>query len=32
MGLNVDCLKCESENAYHNGVEYECPDCDHTWR
>lgn len=25
------CTKCGMENEYHNGLEYECPDCDHTW-
>lgn len=29
--LNVDCPNCGMENAYHNGVEFECPDCDYTW-
>lgn len=29
--LNTDCPNCGSENAYHNGVEYECPDCDYVW-
>jgi len=31
MDLNVDCPKCGSESAYHNGVCYECPNCDHEW-
>ena len=29
--LNTTCQNCGSENAYHNGVNYECPDCDHEW-
>lgn len=29
--LNVNCPNCGSENAYHNGVEFECPECDHIW-
>ncbi|AWH75528.1 hypothetical protein DCS32_15560 [Dokdonia sp. Dokd-P16] len=29
--LNTTCPKCGSEDAYHNGVEYECPKCDHEW-
>ncbi len=27
----VECPECYSENAYHNGVQYECPDCGHEW-
>jgi len=27
----VECPNCGSENAYHNGVSYECPDCDNEW-
>ena len=27
----VECTNCGSENAYHNGVSYECPDCDNEW-
>jgi uncharacterized Zn ribbon protein len=23
--------ECTSENAFFNGVCYECPDCDHEW-
>lgn len=30
--LNTECPNCLEENAYFNGVEYECPDCDYTWR
>lgn len=29
--LNTECPYCESENAYHNGTEFECPDCGRTW-
>jgi uncharacterized Zn ribbon protein len=31
--LNIQCQNpdCGSENAYHNGIEFECPDCDYTW-
>lgn len=29
--LNATCPKCGSESAYHNGVCYECPDCDYEW-
>ncbi len=25
------CPKCSMENAYFNGVCYECPDCDYKW-
>ena len=31
MNLNVDCPNCGSESAFHNGVNYECPECDHEW-
>ena len=31
MNLNCTCPYCENENAYHNGVNYECPDCDAEW-
>lgn len=27
----IECPYCYSENAYFNGVEYECPDCGETW-
>lgn len=23
--------KCQSENAYFDGVRYVCPDCDYEW-
>lgn len=31
--LNVTCQNpdCQSENAFHNGINYECPDCDYEW-
>jgi hypothetical protein len=29
--MNTTCIKCQEENAYHNGVCYECPDCDYEW-
>lgn len=29
--MNIECPNCGSENAYYNGVEYECPDCDYTF-
>lgn len=25
------CIKCHEENAYYNGVNYECPNCDYEW-
>jgi hypothetical protein len=25
------CPKCQMENAYFNGVVFECPDCDYEW-
>lgn len=33
MGFNTDCIDptCGSENAYFNGVNYECPDCGTEW-
>lgn len=31
MNLNVTCPFCENENAFHNGWNYECPDCDSAW-
>jgi hypothetical protein len=27
----VACSNCGYDNAYHNGVCYECPDCDYQW-
>ena len=29
--MNTECPKCHSEDAYHNGVTYECPECDYEW-
>lgn len=29
--MEIQCPKCFSEEAYFNGVEYECPDCGYTW-
>ena len=29
--MNTECPSCESENAFHNGVNFECPDCGHEW-
>ena len=29
--MNVTCPKCHMENAYHNGIDMECPDCDNKW-
>ena len=29
--MNVTCPFCGSEDAYYNGVKYECPECDRTW-
>ena len=29
--MAIQCPYCKSEEAYHNGVCYECPDCDATW-
>lgn len=31
MSFNTECPKCQSEDAYHNGVCFECPECDHEW-
>lgn len=25
------CPQCDMDNEFHNGLEYECPDCDHVW-
>ena len=27
----LDCPKCASENTYHDGTLYVCPDCSHEW-
>jgi protein PhnA len=29
--MTVECPKCGMENAYHDGVNYVCPDCDYEW-
>lgn len=29
--MEVQCPECFSEEAYHNGICYECPDCGYTW-
>lgn len=29
--MYVTCPECGFEEAYHNGCEYECPNCDYTW-
>ncbi len=29
--LNTDCPNCGSESAFHNGVCYECPECEYEW-
>lgn len=31
MSMNTECPKCESENAYFDGVNYVCPDCGYEW-
>jgi uncharacterized Zn ribbon protein len=31
MNNTTTCVKCQEENAYNNGVIYECPDCDYKW-
>jgi uncharacterized Zn ribbon protein len=25
------CPNCQSEDTYHNGVSFECNDCENTW-
>lgn len=30
--LTTNCPKCDNDNAYHNGISYECPDCGYSWR
>lgn len=27
----IECPNCGGENAYCNGLEYECPDCGYVW-
>ena len=29
--MNVECPKCGAEDAFFNGVCYECPCCEHEW-
>lgn len=29
--MKIQCPKCGNDQAYHNGVNYECPDCDYEW-
>ena len=29
--MTVECPNCGMENAYHDGVNYVCPDCDYEW-
>lgn len=29
--MNTDCPNCGCEDAYFNGVCYECPNCDREW-
>ena len=31
MKDTVTCLSCDNENAFFNGVNYECPDCNSEW-
>lgn len=29
--MTTICPKCGSEDAYWNGLEYECPECGYIW-
>lgn len=29
--MNTDCPKCGCEDAFFNGVCWECPNCDYEW-
>ncbi len=29
--MNTECPKCGSEDAYFDGVHYQCPVCDYEW-
>ena len=29
--MEILCPKCGDENCFHNGVSYECPECNHEW-
>lgn len=31
MVMTTECPVCGCEGAYHNGVYYECPNCDSKW-
>lgn len=31
MSFTTECPECHNEDAYHNGVCYECPECDYEW-
>ena len=31
MTMTTECPFCGMDNAYCDGVEYVCPDCDATW-
>lgn len=30
--MEIQCPYCFSEDAYHDGVSYVCPDCDSRWQ
>lgn len=29
--MEIECPNCGCEDAYFNGVCYECPDCEYIW-
>jgi uncharacterized Zn ribbon protein len=29
--MEISCPNCGSDQAYHDGVQYQCPDCDYEW-
>lgn len=29
--MEIHCPNCGCEDAFFNGVSYECPECDYTW-
>lgn len=29
--MTSECISCGMDNAFFNGLQYECPDCDHVW-
>lgn len=29
--MNTECPNCGHDNAYHNGICYDCPDCGYRW-